>query len=153
MFEYCANGMKVLASDVDITLDKYKSTVHIRKRDVLIALRAAAERASTNDITVEPDIDNNSNAQDENDWHNVFRHAAIGVKDGIAEGIIKIIKTKIRNPILWMMDNINFKLVDQYQIHQLFTAITEKRIGQSRQTSGDISSTSWGQFSTVGRQL
>ena len=61
LFEDSADGMKGLASNVGNTLNNYKSTVHIKKRDVLAALRAAAERASTNDITAEPEIANNSN--------------------------------------------------------------------------------------------
>ena len=48
--------------NVSNALNDYKSTVHIKNRDVLAASRAAAERASTNDSTVEPEIDNNSNA-------------------------------------------------------------------------------------------
>ena len=88
---------------------------------MLAALRAATGRAST----VEPEIDNNGNVQDEVDQKNVFRLAAIRVKEGIVEGITKIFGRDITNPILRTTDNINFKSVDQYHIHQLFTTITE----------------------------
>ena len=125
MFEDSANGMKGLASDVGNVLNDYNSTVHIKKRDVLAASRAAKERASTDDSTVKPEIDNNSNAQDKADRQNVFHLLAIGVKEGIAEGITNIVGRDITNPILRTTDNINFKSVDQYQIHQLFTIITE----------------------------
>ena len=54
--------------------------MHTKKRDVLAASIAAAKRARTDNITVEPEIDNNSDAQDEADQKNVFRLAAIGVK-------------------------------------------------------------------------
>ena len=108
--------MKLLASDISNTLNKYKSTIHIKKRYVLAALIAAAERASTNDGTVKIEIANNSNAQDEANWQNVFRLAEIGVKEGITEGITKIVGRDIINPIL--------QTTDQFQIHQLFTAIT-----------------------------
>ena len=50
---------------------------------------------------------------------------AIGVKEGIAVGITQIARRNITNPILWMTDNIDFNSVDQYQIQQIFTAITE----------------------------
>ena len=50
---------------------------------------------------------------------------AIGVKEGIAVGITQISRRNITNPILWMTDNIDFNSVDQYQIQQIFTAITE----------------------------
>ena len=86
LFEDSSDRMKVLAGDVRNALKDYKSTVHINKRDVCAALRSAAKRASTDDITVEPEIDNNSDAQDEADRQNVFRLAAIGVKEGIVEG-------------------------------------------------------------------
>ena len=50
---------------------------------------------------------------------------AINVKEGIAEGITKIVYGEITKPNLRTTDNSNSKLVDQFQIHQLFTAITE----------------------------
>ena len=125
LFEDSADGMKGLASDVVNELNDYKLTVHIKKRDVLVTSRAASGRASTNHITVEPNIDNNSDAQDKADRQNVFCLAEIGVKEGIAEGITKIVGRDNTNPILRTTDNSDFKSVDQYQILQLFTAITE----------------------------
>ena len=59
--------MKGLASDVSNVLREYKSKIHIKKRDVLAASRAAADRASTDDSTIEPEMTNNSDAQDEAD--------------------------------------------------------------------------------------
>ena len=109
LFEDSANRMKGLASVVGNTLNEYKSTVHIKKRDVLAASRAAAKCASTNDSTVEPDIDNNIDAQDKADRQNVFRLAAIGFNEGIAEGITKIVGRDIINPFLQMTENIDFK--------------------------------------------
>ena len=100
MFEYSANVMKVLENNVGNALNNYKSTVHIKKRDVLAASRAAAERASTNNSTVEPEIDNNSNAQDEANRQKVIRLAEIGFKEGTTEGITKIIRREITNSIL-----------------------------------------------------
>ena len=100
--------------------------MHIKERDVLAASRAAAELPSTDVITVKPEIDNNSDAQDKADWHNVFCLAAIGVKEGITEGITKIVGREIDNPILRTTDNTDFKSVDQYQKHQLFTTIKER---------------------------
>ena len=41
------------------------------------------------------------------------------------EGITKIVRRDITNPILRTTDNSNFKSEDPYQIHQLFTAIME----------------------------
>ena len=92
---------------------------------MLAASIAAAERCSIKNSTVEPEIVTNSDAQDKADCQNVFRLAAIGVKEGVVEGITKIVGRDITNPILWTTDNRDFKSVDQYHIHQLFTAITE----------------------------
>ena len=71
--------MKGLASDINNALNKYKSTIQIKKRDVIAASRAATNCASTNDSTVDPGITNNSDAQDEANQHNVFRLVAIGI--------------------------------------------------------------------------
>jgi len=57
--------------------------------------------------------------------NNTYRLAAIGVKEGVAAGITKIVEKDITNPILRMTDGISFKLVDEYQLHQLVNAITE----------------------------
>ena len=46
--------MKGLASDINKAINKYKYTINIKKRDVIAASRAAADRASTNDSTVDP---------------------------------------------------------------------------------------------------
>ena len=125
LFEDSANRMKGLAGDVGNATNDYKSTVHIRKRDVLMASRLTTECASTYNITVKPETDNNINAQDKDDWQNVFRLAVIGIMEEIAEGITKIVRGDITIPILRTIDNSDLNLVGQYKIHQLFTAITE----------------------------
>ena len=125
LYKYLANIMKGLVSDVSNALNNYQLTVHIKKRYVLAASRATAKRASTDNSIVEPDIANSSNTQEEADRKNVFRLASIDVKEGIVEGITKIVRRDITNPILQTTDNSNFKSVGQFQIHQLFTAITE----------------------------
>ena len=117
--------MKGLLSNISNTLKKYKSTIHIKNRDVLAASRAAANCASPDDSSVDPEITNNSDDQDESDRHNVFRLAASSIKEEITEGITKIVGRDITNPILWTTDDSNFKSVDQYQIHHLLTAIKE----------------------------
>ena len=113
LFEDSSDGMKGLASDVINTINDYKSTIHIKKRDVLAASRAAAERASIKDSTVEPDINTNSDAQDKAYCQNVFLLPAIGVKEGIAEVTTKIVRRDLTNLILQTIDNRDFKSVDQ----------------------------------------
>ena len=58
------------------------------------------------------------------------------------EGITKIVERDITNPILRTTDKSDFKSVDQYQIHQLFTAITE---GAEQLESSKI----WRQFVNI----
>ena len=117
--------MKGLASNISNALNKYKSAINIKKRYVLAASRAAADLVSTNDSTVKPEITNNSDAQGEDYRQNVFRLATLGIKEGIAEGITNIVRKDITNNILRTTDLSDFKSVDQYQIHQLFTTIIE----------------------------
>ena len=64
-----------------------------------------------------------------------FHLAAIGVNEGIADGVTNIVGRDIINPILVMTDGSYLKSVDQYHIHQLFTAITE---GAERSKSTNI---------------
>ena len=109
-----ADEIKGLASDVRNALNNYKSTVHIKKRDMLKASRTAAEFDITNKSIVKLGIANSSNAQDKAYWQNVFRLAAIGVKEGITEGITNIVGRDITNPILLTTDNSDFKSVDQF---------------------------------------
>ena len=146
LYEDSTNRLKGLASDVSNALNKYRSTIHIKKRDVLAASRADVERASTDDITVKPEIANSSNAQDKADRKNFFRLPVIGVKEGITEGITKIIGRNITNPILRKTDNSDFKSVNQFHINQLFTAITE---GEERPESTNI----WRKFVNIAEKI
>ena len=101
--------MKGLASDISNALNDYKSTIHTKKREVLAASRAAANRSRIDNITVNPEITNNSDAQDDSDRQNVFCLSTIGVKERISEGITKIVGRDITNPILWTTEDIDFK--------------------------------------------
>ena len=125
LFKDSSDGMKGLASDKSNALNEYKSAINIKNRDVLAASKVAADLISTDVSTIEPEITTNSDAQEESDRQKFFRLKAIGVKEGIVEGITKIVGKDITNPILMTTDDINFKSVDGYHIHQLFTAITE----------------------------
>ena len=65
LYEDSSDGMKGLASNGNNVLNRYKFTILIKKRDVLAASREAAKHASTNNSTVNPEIANNSDAQNE----------------------------------------------------------------------------------------
>ena len=49
----------------------------------------------------------------------------IGVKEAVAEGITALVGKAITNPVLWTADGRNFCRVDEYQLHQVYTAIME----------------------------
>ena len=126
LFEDSTDGMKGLLSTATNTLTEYKATISIKRKDVLKDSKDAAARlSSSSGTTVQPEIAINSDAQEEADRQNTYRLAAIGVKEGVAAGITKIVGKDITNPILRTSDGISFKSVDQYQLHQLITAITE----------------------------
>ena len=125
LFEDSSDTMKGLASDIKNAINKYKSTINIKKRDVLAVSRVAANIVSTDNSTVEPEITNSSDTQDEAGRQNVFHLAGIDFKEGISEGITNIVGKDTTNPILRTTDESDFKYVDQYQIHQLFKSITE----------------------------
>ena len=126
LFEDSMDGMKGLLSTTKNTLTEYKATISIKRKDVLRDSKDAADRlTSSSGTTVQPEIATNSNTQEEADRQNTYQLAPIGVKEGVAEGITKIVRKDITNPILHMSDGISFKSVDDYQLHQLVTAITE----------------------------
>jgi len=126
LFEDSTDGMKGLLSTAKNTLTEYKATISIKRKDILKDSKDATDLLSNSSgTTVQPEIATNSNTQDEVDRQNTYRMAAIGVKEGVAVGITKIVGTDITNPILRTSDGISFKSVDEYQLHQLVTTITE----------------------------
>ena len=91
--------MKGLSSTSHNTLNRYKATISIKRKDVLQESKDTAALLSTSTgTTVAPEITTNSNAQDGADCQNTFRLAAVGVKEGIAEGITTLVGKDITNP-------------------------------------------------------
>jgi hypothetical protein len=126
LFEDSTDRMKGLLSTANNTLTEYKANISIKRKDVLKDSKDAADHLSNSSGTpVQPEITMNSGAQEEADRQNTYRLAAIGVKEGVAASITKIVGKDITNPILRTSDGISFKSVDNYQLHQLVTAITE----------------------------
>ena len=126
LFEDSMDGMKGLLSTVKKTLTEYKATISIKHKDVLKDSKDAADGLSIGSGTpVQPEITTHSEAQEEADRQNTYQVAAIGVKEGVAAGITKIIRKDITNPILRTSDGISLKSVDKYQLHQLVTPITD----------------------------
>ena len=56
--------MKGLASYISNSFNEYRSTINIKKRDMLTSSRAADDLVSTDDSTVDTEITNNSDAED-----------------------------------------------------------------------------------------
>jgi len=127
LFEDSTDRVKGRLSTATNTLTEYKATIIIKRKDILKDSKDAAARlSSSSGTTVQPEIAINSDAQEEADRQNTYQLAVIGVKEGVAVGITKIVGKDITNPILRTTDGISFKLVDKYQLHQLVTAITEE---------------------------
>jgi len=92
LFEDSTDGMKGLLSTATNTLTEYKATISIKRKDVLKDSKDAAARlSSSSGTTVQAEIVTNSDAQEEADRQNTYRLAAIGVKEGVAAGITKIV--------------------------------------------------------------
>ena len=49
--------------------------------------------------------------------------AAIGVKEAIAAAITSIVGSQITNPILRTTDGSDFRTVEEYDLHQLLSAV------------------------------
>jgi hypothetical protein len=126
LFEDSTDGMKGLLSTATNTLTEYKATNSIKRKDVLKGSKdAAAHLSSSSGTTVQAEIVTNSDAQEEADRQDTYQLGAIGVKEGVAAGITKLVGKDITNPILRTTDGISFKSENDYQLHQLITAITE----------------------------
>ena len=105
------------------TLAGYQSNVAIKKSDVKKQSIAEAEAASSKDNIVAPEITTNAGAQNKAYRQNTARFAAIGVKEAIAAALTSIIRAQITNPILRTTDGSCFQTVDEYDLHQLLSAI------------------------------
>ena len=72
---------------------------------------------------VAPEITANADEQDEADRQNTARLVVIGVKEAIAAAITSIVRAHITNPILCTTDGSDFQTVDEYDLHQLLSAV------------------------------
>ena len=91
IYEFSTDGMTGLANETDNTLNGYKSNIMVTKKQVLKEAAATAKAASTTSETVEPEFTTNSDAHDEAILRNSYRLAAIGVKEGVAEGLTALV--------------------------------------------------------------
>ena len=123
-FEETADVMKGLKDDTPNVLTEMKAGVVVTKAAVLKASRDKAATASTSSITFAPEI-GKDDAREEADRQNTFCHAVIGMKEAVAEGITALIGEAITNSVLWAADGSEFRGVDEYELHQLYTAIME----------------------------
>ena len=105
------------------TLTEQKSNVAIKKSDVKKQSISEAAAASTTDWVVVLDNTTNVDTQDEAHRQNTDCLTAIGVKEAITVEIMVIVGSHITNPILRTTDGSDFITVDQYALHQLFSAV------------------------------
>ena len=84
---------------------------------------AESQATSLTSNIVAPEITTNADAQDESDRQNTKRLAGIGVKEAIAAAITSIVGAQITNPILRTTYGSDFWTVDEYDLHQLPSAV------------------------------
>ena len=123
LFEESADGMVGIVSETPNTLTNYKSNVAIKKSNIKRQSIAEAQAASLKIIIVAPEIMTNADAQDEADRQNTAWLATIGVKEAIVDAITSIVGAQITNPILRTTDGSDFRRVDEYNLHQLLSAV------------------------------
>ena len=123
-FEETADKMKGLKDKTPNVLAEMKAGVAVTKSAVLKASRYKAAAASTSSITVAPEIGKDE-ACEEADQQNTFRLAVIGVKKAVAEVITALVGEAITNPVLQTADGSDFRVVDKYELHQLYMVIME----------------------------
>ena len=123
-FEETTEGMKGLKDETPNVLTDMKAGVAVTKAAMLKASRDKAAAASTLSITVAPEI-GKYYAREEADRQNTLRLAVIGVKEAAAEGITALVGKAITNPVLRTADGSEFRGVDMYELHQMYTAIME----------------------------
>ena len=69
------------------------------------------------------EITTNADAQDEADRQNTAWLAEIGLKEAIAATMTSIVGGQITNPILRTTDGFGFQTVEEYELHQLLSAV------------------------------
>ena len=123
LFEESADGVVDLGSKTPNTLTNFKSNIAIKKSNVKRQSIAEARAESSTMNIVALKITTNADTQDEAGRQNTAWLAAIGVKEAIAAAITFIIGAQITNPILRTIDGSDFQTVDEYELHQLISAI------------------------------
>ena len=136
LFEYSTDGMVGLDNKNINTIMAYKSNISIKKSHVK---QQSIARAATSTVTKGSGNKPKTNAQEEADWQNTSTLTAIGVKEAIPAGITAFVGNQITNTILRTMDRTDFQTVNQYELHQLLTAIKEgaERLSATTIRGGD----------------
>ena len=96
--------------------------------------KATAEIAA-GDANAVPLITEHGPAQEEADRDNAFYQSVLGTKEGIAKGVAAQVGPHITDPILRKAASTDTKMVDEYQIEDLFDAV---KAGAQRPAATDI---------------
>ena len=123
LFEESADGMVGLGRKTPNMLTNFNSNVTIKKSYLKRQSIAKAQAASSTINIIAPEITTNANAQDEANRQNTAQLAAIRVKETIASAITSIVGAQITNLILRTIDGSYFRTVDEYDLHQLLSAV------------------------------
>ena len=117
--------MKGLASATPNVFTGTKSTVSVKRANILRKSKEAAERARTTSTVVDTKITSNTDVQDKVDHQKMIRLVAIGIKDATASGIKKIVGEAITKPILRTAYGTGFQTANEFNIHELPKAVID----------------------------
>ena len=128
--------MKVFLADATNDLNSIKSNKLVNRSSVIKASKRATEAATAlANLTVDPAIKTNQDAQEEANRLNMFRLAAIGLKEGVAVGISKVFGTDITDTTLRTTDGKDYKTANEYNLYNLMKEVIE---GAERPAATDV---------------
>ena len=128
------DGMLAL-SDKGSAISQVKSNSIATLATVLKMYKDKAAAESDADTVVVPLVTEHGQAQEEADRDNAFYQSVLGTKEGIAKGVAAQVGAHITNPILRKAASTDTKMVDEYQIEDLFDAV---KAGAQRPAATDI---------------
>ena len=130
------NGMTKLLEAGDNILTLVKATDAITAESVLAESKAEATRLTTlTGIAVQPVFVKRIEAQEEADRLNVINQSVIGAKEGVTEGVTKLVGSDITDTILRTSDGSDYKSVDDYTLFDVMKAAIE---GADRPSATDV---------------
>jgi hypothetical protein len=130
------NGMAKLLDDGENLLTKVKATDAITASAIINASKKRADELSkAKGSDVPPVFVKRMEAQEEADRLNVINQSVIGAKEGVVDGITKLVGSDVTNTILRTADGSDYKSVDEYTLFEVMKAAID---GADRPSATDV---------------